>query len=257
MIETFKIDLNFNTSDIRSILNSWSNTKTKIIHLQSDMLSENVRKFYEDIGNKIGKFCRFAEDANINDRNSQRTNNIWMEVRYDSKINDAYRHSSNPQPFHTDGSYIKDYPNATLMCCVSNSAIGGETTFLLVEDLIETLEKENPDLLNFVMTTEVLHERSGDERKKKILELSHDKYIVNWNYYCVSKNNNTSTLKIIEMFFNFLNKSEMIKEKTKSVKLVPGDAVFWKDSEILHGRNGFVPKKESDRFLWKCAINIG
>ena len=41
------------------------------------------------------------------------------------------------------------------------------------------------------------------------------------------------------------------------MKLNPGEAVFWKDSEILHGRNGFVPKKDSDRFLWKAAIEIG
>ena len=48
-----------------------------------------------------------------------------MDVRYDSNIKDAYRHSSNPQPLHTDGSYNPDFPNATLMCCISNSASGG------------------------------------------------------------------------------------------------------------------------------------
>ena len=36
-----------------------------------------------------------------------------------------------------------------------------------------------------------------------------------------------------------------------------GEAVFWKDSEILHGRSGFKPKMESERFLWKAAIEIG
>ena len=53
-----------------------------------------------------------------------------------------------------------------------------------------------------------------------------------------------------------MNTSKDVKKKTKTVKLNVGDAVFWKDSEILHGRNGFVPTKDSDRFIWKCAIGI-
>jgi alpha-ketoglutarate-dependent taurine dioxygenase len=48
-----------------------------------------------------------------------------------------------------------------------------------------------------------------------------------------------------------------IKAKTQSVKLMPGDAVTWKDRELLHGRNAFVANQTSERFLWKCAIDIG
>ena len=36
-----------------------------------------------------------------------------------------------------------------------------------------------------------------------------------------------------------------------------GDALVWKDSEVLHGRNGFIANKVSDRFIWKCAANFG
>jgi alpha-ketoglutarate-dependent taurine dioxygenase len=257
MIECFNIKNNLDKEKIDLISNSWKNKKIKIIHLKSQIKSNNVRDFYEVVGQKIGKLCHFAEDVNLGDRSSQRTNKIWMEVRYDSKINDAYRHSSNPQPLHTDGSYIPKYPNATLMCCVSNSTNGGETTFVNPEELTDILKEEEPHLLKFLLETKIAHERSGDKKNKKILEKNNEKYEVNWNYYCISKKNSKNNLLLAEKFFNFLNNSEKVKKITKTVKLETGDAVFWKDSEVLHGRNGFSPKKDSDRFLWKCAIDIG
>ena len=61
----------------------------------------------------------------------------------------------------------------------------------------------------------------------------------------------------VKKFFNFLNTSKKIQNNIQKIKLDVGEAIFWKDSEILHGRNGFAPKKDSDRFLWKAAINIG
>ena len=79
---------------------------------------------------------------------------------------------------------------------------------------------------------------------------------INFNYYCVSKKNSNESLAKIEKFFNFINTSEKVKKNISQVKLDTGDAVFWKDNEILHGRNGFLPKKDSDRFLWKAAIEI-
>ena len=48
-----------------------------------------------------------------------------------------------------------------------------------------------------------------------------------------------------------------VNERIKAVLLTPGDAVTWKDREVLHGRNAFVANRESERFIWKCAIDIG
>ena len=180
-----------------------------------------------------------------------------MDVRYDSNIKDAYRHSSNPQPLHTDGSYNPDFPNATLMCCISNSASGGETIFLNLKKLVSILEEEDPELLNFLFTEEIIHQRTGYSQKKPILYNQNDKLKINFNYYCISKDNLPRSLEFIEKFFYFLNNSEKLKKYIDPVKLNVGDAVFWKDSETLHGRNGFAPKKNSERFLWKAAINIG
>ena len=60
----------------------------------------------------------------------------------------------------------------------------------------------------------------------------------------------------IEEFQDYLLKSTTIKESTIGVKLTPGDGVFWRDNYCLHGRNSFVANQESERFIWKCAIDI-
>src|SRR3546814_11115164 len=81
-----------------------------------------------------------VEDEILGSRDQQRTGEIWMEVRYDPQHPDAYRHSANAQPLHTDGSYIPSFPNATLMACVANAGAGGETTFIDADDLVRSEE---------------------------------------------------------------------------------------------------------------------
>ncbi len=257
MIQQFKINNKLNTDITGSILKAWALDENKVFHLKSNTQKDYVREFYEKIGNEIGQYKMLAEDVKLGDRGNQKADKIWMDVRYDSNIDNAYRHSSNPQPLHTDGSYNPNFPNATLMCCVSNSVIGGETIFLELKKLVEVLKADDSELLELLFNEEVVHERTGYTNKKKILYIENGNYKINFNYFCISKENSKKNLKFIEKFFHFLNKSEKIKNIIKPIKLNAGDAVFWKDSEVLHGRNGFKPKKDSDRFLWKAAIKIG
>lgn len=257
MYQKFKINKNFNKKTAELIIKKWMIEDNKVFHLIGCTKKNNIRDFYEKIGNTIGKYHMLAEDVKLGDRSSQKANKIWMDVRYDSNIDDAYRHSSNPQPLHTDGSYNANFPNATIMCCVSNSASGGETIFLELKKLSEILKQDDPELLEFLFTEKILHERSGYFNKKRILYYEDKKLKVNFNYFCVSKKNPKKSLLNIKKLFNFINTSEKIKKNLLVIKLGEGEAIFWKDSEVLHGRNGFLPKKDSDRFLWKAAIGIG
>ena len=257
MLQQFNIKENLNKETVKLIIDAWMIEDNKVFHLISNTKKDDIRDFYENIGNIIGKYKFLGEDVKLGNRSSQKANKIWMDVRYDSNIKDAYRHSANPQPLHTDGSYNPNFPNATIMCCVSNSVPGGETIFLELKKIVEILEQDDPELLEFIFTEEILHERSGYINKKKILYIENKKLKINFNYFCVSKKNSKKSLRNIEKFFSFINTSEKIKKNIFPVKLDMGEAVFWKDSEILHGRNGFVPKNDSDRFLWKAAIEIG
>ena len=257
MIKQYTIKEDFNKKIAKSIIDAWMIEDNKVFHLISNTPKDRIRDFYEKIGNMVGKYKLLAEDVNLGDRSNQQANKIWMDVRYDSNINDAYRHSSNPQPLHTDGSYNPNFPNATIMCCVTNTSSGGETIFLDLKKLVEILKQDDPELLEFLFTEDILHERTNYTNKKKILFIENKKLKINFNYFCVSKKNSEKSLKNVEKFFKFINTSEKIKKNISPIKLNAGEAVFWKDSEILHGRNNFIPKKDSDRFLWKAAIEIG
>ena len=79
---------------------------------------------------------------------------------------------------------------------------------------------------------------------------------MNYNYYCVAKDISAEEKEHIEKFQNFLLTSKKVDEATLGVKLTPGDSVFWRDNYCLHGRNSFVANQESERFIWKCAIDI-
>jgi alpha-ketoglutarate-dependent taurine dioxygenase len=244
-----------NNIDTKEILEAWQDCK--VIHLRiQDLQSGDVMQYYDRLLPQIGTPCALAEDVKAGSRQQQRTGETWMEVRYDPAYPNAYRHSASAQPLHTDGSYIPSFPNATLMCCVANAADGGETVFLDSELLVEILQQENPDLLD-LKTITIPHTRSGDSRNLPVLRHERGGWRVNWNYFCVDPDINASVAELRETFHQFLLTSQGVQKGIVPVKLQPGDAVFWKDEELLHGRNAFNAQIASERFLWKCAIDVG
>jgi alpha-ketoglutarate-dependent taurine dioxygenase len=239
------------------LLSAWENDENLVFVLRADLAPDDVKAFYDTHLNELGTAFPLGEDVAVGDRNHQRSGEVWMEVRYDPKHPDAYRHSPNAQPLHTDGSYIPSFPNATLMCCVASAGKGGETTFISSEDVVEALRHSNPELLGALSSRRIRHARSGDERTELIIDLSQSPVEVNWNYYCLAPDLNEDDRAVCDAFFEFLQTDAIVKQRTVAVKLKPGDAVTWKDRKLLHGRNGFEATMESERFLWKCAIDIG
>jgi alpha-ketoglutarate-dependent taurine dioxygenase len=239
------------------LVSAWAGSDKRVFVLRANGPIGNVREYFDSHFFALGTPVPLAEDVTMGDRDNQRTEEVWMEVRYDPKHPDAYRHSLNAQPLHTDGSYIPEFPNATLMACVTNAGEGGETTFISSNTLADVMRIEAPELLDALSNMDMPHSRSGDERIEKVLDMSADAVLVNWNYYCLAKDLSPEMRRIAEAFFDFLQKSPGVSANTLAVKLSPGDAITWKDRQILHGRNGFKATKESERFLWKCAIDIG
>jgi alpha-ketoglutarate-dependent taurine dioxygenase len=252
--------INFQVSDfkpsIEDIRKAWENVDNKVFVLKTDSVPDNVQEFYESVFKYLGTPIPIAEDVNLGSRESQRSGKIWFEVRYDPKHPDAYRHSSNAQPLHTDGSYIPDFPSSTLLACVANAGEGGETTFIDSKSLFKIMQEDQPELLNFFLSNKIKHSRSGDTREAEVIRVEENDIFVNYNYYCVAKDINSEARESIEKFQHFLLTSDKIKAATIGVKLSPGDSVFWRDNYCLHGRNSFLASQESERFIWKCAIDI-
>jgi alpha-ketoglutarate-dependent taurine dioxygenase len=251
--------INLQTADsgeYSRILDCWSSHK--VLHIQGTGLQlEAVRDFYENIARNVGTISYIAEDVQVGDRTKQRVTAIWTEVRYDPKFPGGYRHSQNAQPLHTDGSYIPEYPNASLMCCVRNAATGGETVFVDSKWVRQALSEDAPELLSALEQHPITHTRSGSSRTEPVIRQLGSVIKLNWNYYCVSPDTPSHIRSACEAFFKFLQTSDRLKEGIVPVKLSTGDAVLWKDDEVLHGRNAFVASETSERFLWKCALEVG
>ena len=228
-----------------------------VVAIRAAVPISDVRATYDELLPRIGTPHFLAEDVRIGARDVQRSGELWFEVRYDPAFPDAYRHSPNAQPLHTDGSYIPTFPNATLMCCVANAEQGGETVFLGAEALVAILEAEAPDLLDALQTVTIPHARSGDRRELPVIRCEAGTLHLNWNYYCVAPDVGATVAALRERFFGFLRDSPGVRQALVTVKLRPGDAVLWKDERVLHGRNAFVARDTSERFLWKCAIDVG
>lgn len=257
MFKTISIDPNSPNQGCADFLSTWKDRETKVVVLDPTSKLSDVKGFYESLFPQLGTVAPLAEDATINDRSLQRTGEAWMEIRYDPKIKNAYRHSSEAQPLHTDGSYIPDFPNSSLLCCVANAGQGGETTFINAVDVVEALQVEDPELLAYLTSNIIPHSRSGDSRYDKVIDKKDGIWTVNWNYYCVDSNVDEEVREIVERLHTFLKQSSLIQENTLPIKLKPNQAILWKDNEVLHGRNSFLANEESERFIWKCAFDVG
>ena len=256
MIKKYTVS-NQNIKDsLNSFILDWKKSDNKVFKFTSTISGANeIRDFYNIFFSKVGKFLNFAEDGKEKDRSKGRTGETWFEVRNDSSIKNAYRHSTMAQPLHTDGSYIPGY-SATVMACVSNASIGGETVFMNIENILNDLKLNDLELYNFVTSENVIHDRSGDTRTNKIFYYEKDILRANFNYYCVSKANSNKTIKYSKKLFEYLitlEKKKKINLPLSAIKLNTGEAIIWKDDQVNHGRHSFIAKKDSERFLWKAS----
>ncbi len=218
---------------------------------------DEMRDFYDNFMETAGVPGEVGEDATTDQRDSggQATGQRWTEIRYDPTIPDAYRHSANPQPLHTDGSYVPDFPDSAIIYCQAAASNGGETVFLDSDLLLSVMKDEAPELHRKLTEMDLPHARSGLRKNVKVIETDDEGARLSWNYYCVSKDIDEERVELKEELHNFLQSNEKIRDAMVAVALEPGEGVIWKDYRVLHGRNGFDPDKPSERFLWKSAFS--
>ena len=203
MIKEYNISSTNINESLESLKNDWKDKNNKLFKFSSDKSGvDEVRDFYYSFFSKIGQFLNLAEDAREKDRSKGRTGETWCEVRNDSTIKNAYRHATIAQPLHTDGSYIPNY-STSIMACVSNVEVGGETIFVDLEKILNDLKNFNLQLYNFATSEEVKHERSGDERKNKIFYYEKNILKSNFNYYCVSNTNSSEVIEFSKKLFEY------------------------------------------------------
>jgi len=225
----------------------------KVVNLTLGMHITNLESFYNGVSEELGTPIDIAEDYV---KAGARTGERWMEVRYDNDIPDiaAYRHSKNGQPLHTDESYSNNPCDVMIFYCQNKAPIGGQTIFVDGLALVERMKVVDPTLLELLTSTEICYEKSTSKRKEKIIDMSQELPIFNYNYTCISPNESEVNKRLNQRFSDFLATHIRGSFLEIAVDLNPGESVYWWDHSVLHGRNPFEAFKTNDRFIWKTGI---
>ena len=225
---------------------------TKIVQTIGVDQSISLDEFWDTVSENIGECMMLSEDPVTGERIGEK----WLEIRYDSSIKNAYRHSKNAQPLHTDGSYVGDSPYISFFYCINQAKIGGATVFVDSDELIALLKEADPSLLEDLCQTTVCFAKDQDFKRRPIIDFDDDGSNLNFNYYCVDPNETEFAKELVERFHQFLQTKVVGENKTYPIKLKPGEAVFFHDDRLIHGRNSFEATKDSERFFWKSALKL-
>ena len=213
--------------------------------------TQEQRPFWDEVTELMGQCLLIGERVS-----GEKTGEKWLEIRYDPEIPNAYRHTNNPQPMHTDGSYITDAADVTFFYCVKQAPGGGATTFIDSVELLDLLEREDPALLRELQATPVTFSKAKDAKTRPIVGRDELGPVLTWNYHCVDPASSEEVKALAERFHAFLNRHVVAARRVQGVVLQPGEAIFFHDERLLHGRDAFTAPERNARFLWKAGFKF-
>ena len=223
----------------------------KLVHLVDFDAKKSIHQFYTDLSNSLGWVVDMDEDKVT----GRKTGNRWIDISYDPTQPDKYRSSNTRQPLHTDNSYLNHYDAVNYFYCLAQANLGGATTFLDSDLLIRALEIDNEyALIKDLQTIPVCFSRHENRRTKPILTEDELGYCLNYNYYRLDQDNSVEAKTLVEKFQDFLEQRIFQSEITKNIILTPGDAVFFHDERLFHGRTAFFANHKNGRVLIKGSV---
>ncbi|MEM7104556.1 MAG: TauD/TfdA family dioxygenase [Bacteroidota bacterium] len=204
-------------------------------------------EFYKALARHCGQFHQKSEDDNT----AKLIADKWLDISYNAKKGHTFRHSNTRQPLHIDGSYTDLKFDVIFFYCKEQAEIGGATTFIDGPSVVDYLEKFDANLYSDLIKHDVAFEKGNNNYKiAKIIDIDSGKPKFNWNYYRVSKSNKPYIIEMSEKFHQFCEERLVDGGLLKPIRLKPGEAIFFHDKLVLHGRNSFW----GNRCLMKGAI---
>jgi alpha-ketoglutarate-dependent taurine dioxygenase len=223
----------------------------KLVHLVGIDLQFSPHEFYTDLSNSLGWVIDMDEDKET----GKKTGNRWIDISYDPAEPNKYRSSNTRQPLHTDNSYLNHHDAVNYFYCLSQAKIGGATTFLDSILLIQALEIDREyQLLEDLHNIPVCFSRHDNKKTKPILTKDELGYRLNYNYYRLDQDNTHEAKDLVERFQKFLENRIHNSQITTNILLTPGDAVFFHDERLLHGRTAFFTDQKGQRTLIKGSV---
>jgi alpha-ketoglutarate-dependent taurine dioxygenase len=213
----------------------------QLIHLSDFTFDIQPESFYQLASEKLGEVQAIDEDKASGTLTGER----WIDITFDPAEPNKYRSSNTRQPFHTDDSYIEiegAEGRVTFFYCSSQANLGGATTFVSTENIMNALLfDEEFELLNDLQNIPVKFSKSDSNKTRPILN-------------CVDSENTPEALDLAKRFHEFLENRVLMAGLGFGVQLKPGEAVFFHDHRLLHGRNAFFTKELGGRKLIKGAF---
>ena len=223
---------------------------TKVV-LLTGYRGDNLFDFYDNLSNEIGHWAAMDEDL----RTGWKTGAKWIEIKYDPEFPNSYRHSSTRQPLHTDGSYESRAPEVSFFFCIRAAAVGGATTFVDSDELLRALKLHSEILYRSCCEIPVTFSKGKDFKTKPIITNDAKGIVLTWNYFRVLENS-LETTNLKREFHQFLEEKVVRGGLCNPCQLAPGDAVFFNDERLLHGRNSFIANWPGERHLLKGGLYL-
>jgi hypothetical protein len=234
------------------VVKHMANTKVlRVIGAAPSPACDDARPFWRAIGEALGPNADLIEDSVTGELTA--TDGQWMDVRFEPDRADTYRHASVGQPLHTDGAYVAlaHTREVALFYLARQAESGGHSLFVDADTIAATARERDAGLYHRLTTLPVRFGKGqGPSRTTTILRTEDGRTKINWNYFRVLPDQGGAIDALREDFRVFLE--EIIEDGTVSAfRLETGDAVFFLDDEVLHGRRSFAAKESGDRLLWK------
>jgi alpha-ketoglutarate-dependent taurine dioxygenase len=238
----------------RLVATAFASSKT--LHVTGVTPTGDKLAFWRRIGEVLGRNADLIENSKTGELTE--TDGQWMDVRFEPDRADTFRHHNVGQPLHSDGAYVAraQAREIALFYMERQADDGGDSLFVDADTVAAYARAQYPGLHEQLFTVPICHGKgAGPSRMAPILRVERGRMKINWNYYRVLDNQGERIATLREAFRALLE--EMIQERAvKSFRLDSGDAVLFRDDEVLHGRAGYAAKESGDRLLWKTYFTL-
>ncbi len=226
--------------------------EAKVVRVAAARADCDPLAFWREAGETLGESARFLEDSLSGETvPAHATDNGWMDVRFEPDRADTYRHANVGQPLHSDGAYADAGQDIGLFYLARQASQGGESLFVDAADIAHRAAALDPGLRHRLFNTVVKFGKGGAGRTLPILRETEGRLKINWNWFRVLPDQGEEVAALREDFRMFLEAMVERDEAVAAFRLTAGDALFFRDDEVLHGRRSYAAQVSGDRLLWK------
>jgi alpha-ketoglutarate-dependent taurine dioxygenase len=201
----------------------------KVVHVRRAEGAEETTygSFYESAARSVADALEPGHGASWGTRPREQ----WIEVKADSSRADRDR----KRPLHTDEAAVEDPAQVMVMYCERAATRGAGNVFLDGEDLVAYLERTDGDLLARLRDQPIMFSRKGESRTTVVIRSRSGVPSFTWDEGAVANDDASPTGEVAARFRNVLE-SPKVAEHVQPIDLGEGDAIFWWDDLVLHGR---------------------